>query len=92
MHLIEYDLDENSNIDDYPKRKVLWETMLGRNEFCINVKLFKWMVQRNGLSIGDIETGNQVYDLLMPIILGDPLDAFCSFAYENNAEIEKKAE
>ena len=42
MHLIEYDLDNNVDEDD--KRRVLWETMLGRNDFCINVKLLNMIL------------------------------------------------
>ena len=48
MHLIEYDLDENDNIDDYPSRKLLWETLLGRNSFCQHVKLLGYVLNKHG--------------------------------------------
>ena len=45
MHLIEYDLDYNldENDPDDAANRLLWETILGRNDFCVNVKLLTWI-------------------------------------------------
>ena len=45
MHLIEYDLDYNldENDPDHAGNRLLWETILGRNDFCVNVKLLTWI-------------------------------------------------
>ena len=37
MHLIEYDLDHN--LDEDAIERPLYETILGRNDFCVNVKM-----------------------------------------------------
>ena len=47
MHLIEYDLDNNVDEDDPDDdlRRIFGETVLGRNDFCMYVKLMTTIVK-----------------------------------------------
>ena len=90
MHLIEYDLDHN--LDDDDPERVLWETVLGRNDFCVNVKLLNMIF---GNMKGDIKNAGsmgEVMTIVVPILVGEQLEAMCSFAYKRNEEIEREAQ
>lgn len=94
MHLIEYDLDYNldENDPDDAANRVLWETILGRNDFCVNVKLLTWIFNSMKGEIKNQKSMTGVMAIAVPILVGGQLEAMCSFAYKNNAEIVKEAE
>lgn len=94
MHLIEYDLDYNldENDPDDAGNRLLWETILGRNDFCVNVKLLTWLFNSMKSEIRNQKSMTGVMAIAVPILVGGQLEAMCSFAYKNNAEIVKEAE
>ena len=94
MHLIEYDLDYNldENDPDDAANRLLWETILGRNDFCVNVKLLTWIFNSMKGEIKNQKSMTGVMAIAVPILVGGQLEAMCSFAYKNNAEIVKEAE
>ena len=94
MHLIEYDLDYNldENDPDDAGNRLLWETILGRNDFCVNVKLLTWLFNSMKGEIINQTSMTGVMAIAVPILVGGQLEALCSFAYKNNAAIEKEAE
>lgn len=94
MHLIEYDLDYNldENDPDHAGNRLLWETILGRNDFCVNVKLLTWLFNSMKSEIRNQKSMTGVMAIAVPILVGGQLEAMCSFAYKNNAEIVKEAE
>ena len=93
MHLIEYDLDYNldENDPDDAGNRVLWETILGRNDFCVNVKLLTWIFTALKGEIKNQKSMTGVMAIAVPLLVGEQLEAMCSFAYKNNAEIVKEA-
>ena len=94
MHLIEYDLDYNldENDPDDAGNRLLWETILGRNDFCVNVKLLTWIFNSMKDEFRNQNSMTGVMAIAVPILVGGQLEAMCSFAYKNNAEIVKEAE
>ena len=94
MHLIEYDLDYSldENDPDDATNRLLWETILGRNDFCVNIKILTKLFNKLKWEIPNQKSVKGVMAIAVPILVGGQLEAMCSFAYKNNAEIVKEAE
>ena len=69
MHLIEYDLDHN--LDDDDTERVLWETVLGRNDFCVNVKLLNMIFGNMKGEVKNAGSMGEVMTIIVPILVGE---------------------
>lgn len=69
MHLIEHDLDHN--LDDDAIERPLYETVLGRNDFCVNVKMLNMIFGNMKGDAKNYDSMGEVMAIIVPILVGE---------------------